>query len=66
MNATTNKRSGRELTAISEYSIGTEDRVFSASIGGTEEWFWQARGSDDCFGPFSTREDAETDYDRTA
>jgi hypothetical protein len=41
-----------------EFIIGTEDRVFRMG----NEWFWQARGSSDCYGPFKSQAEAETDY----
>lgn len=53
----------RKLTTVQEFDLGTEDRVFLARmLDGIEKWYWQARGSDDCYGPFETREDAIRDY----
>lgn len=45
----------------SEIVVGTEDVVFRADNG----WFWQARGTSDCWGPFDTADDAIADYDAT-
>ena len=55
----------KDITKISEnYEseeiIGKEDRVFADESGA---WYWQARGSRDCFGPFTTKAQAIADYD---
>ena len=50
-----------KLETQEEFEIGTEDRVFVTATG---QWYWQARGTSDCYGPFDSREDAEADYAR--
>lgn len=44
---------------VEEIAVGQEDRVFRTDL---DEWWWQARGSADVFGPFRDRDSAETDY----
>lgn len=44
----------------SERALGTEDRAFQDKAG---RWYWQARGTRDCIGPFNTFADAKANYD---
>ena len=45
------------MTASQPACAATADRA-DRSAG----WYWQARGTSDCWGPFQTREDAIADY----
>jgi len=51
-------RNAAKLETLEEHTIGTEDRVFLTSHG----WWWQCRGSADCWGPFDDLRNAENDY----
>ena len=51
-----------DIAIDTEETIGTEDRVFLDTDG---RWWWQARGSVDCVGPFGSRDEAVADYDAT-
>lgn len=48
----------RKLVTIEEHELGDEDRVFRTA----DAWYWQPRGSSECFGPYKHREEAEADY----
>jgi hypothetical protein len=51
-------RNASKMTTIEEHEVGSEDRVFLSDDG----WYWQARGTSDAWGPFSTRDEAVADY----
>jgi len=46
-----------------EETIGSEDRLFADFDG---LWYWQARGTSDCNGPFACREEAIVNYEQAA
>jgi hypothetical protein len=49
-----------EADIATEETIGSEDRLFADFNG---KWYWQARGTSDCAGPFESRGEAMADYE---
>jgi len=52
-----------EADIETEETLGSEDRLF-ADMGDQPLWYWQARGTSDCNGPFASREEAICDYEK--